>query len=361
MVPVPPLRVVRAATAVRTALQSLTRRMVPPEVELLELVSGFMATHTLYAAARLAIADLLAAGPVTADEVATRIGSDPDCTHRLLRACASFGLFREDGDGRFTLTRLGHTLRSDTPGSMVPVVLMLGDPQYQGPWSRLEACVRTGAPAAQSVLGAPMLEYLDQNPGFAATFDDAMTRLTALDWPTVEAVYDFTPYSTIVDVGGGHGQLLALMLGAAPSAAGVLLERDTVADGAAQLLRAAGVLSRCRIDRGSFFETCPSDGDLYVLRRVIHDFDDAHALAILTTVRRHMPPDATLLLMESVVPAGNGPHFAKTLDLDMMAFVGGRERTEAQFGALLDDAGFRMAPVVATASTLSLLEATLTR
>jgi len=349
--------VVRAATTVRTALQSLTRRMVPPEVCLLELASGFLATHAIYATAKLGIADVLANGPLTADDVAAEVGSDPDATHRLLRACATFGVFREGSDGRFGLTPLAEGLRFGTRDSMRPVILMLGDPAYQGPWGQLAHTVQTGRPAAEEVLGKPMWEYLDEDPEFAATFNDAMARLSALDWPAVEAAYDFTPYSTIVDIGGGLGQLLALVLGAAPSAKGVLQEREALIGDAEEHLREAGVLPRCRIEAGSFFETAPSDGDLYVMRRVVHDFDDEQATAILVNVRRHMPRGATLLLMESVVPPGNTPHFAKTLDLDMMVFVGGRERTEREFATLLDRAGFRMTRVVPTISTISLVEA----
>ena len=357
MTRLPPVRVVRAATAVRAALQALTRRMVPPEIGLLELASGFVATHAVYAAARLGIADVLANGPLSAEKVAAEVGASPDATHRLLRACTTFGVFSEDPEGRFGLTPLAHGLRSGTRDSMLPVILMLGDPRYQGPWGQLTHTVETGRPGAEEVLGKPMWEYLDEDPEFAATFNDAMTRLSALDWPTVEAAYDFTRFSTIVDIGGGHGQLLALMLGASPSANGVLLEREAVVGAAENHLREAGVLSRCRIEAGSFFETAPADGDLYVMRRVIHDFDDEQAAAILVNVRRQMPRGSTLLLLESVVPTGNTPHVSKTLDLDMMIFVGGRERTEREFVTLIDRAGFRMTRVVPTISTISLIEA----
>ncbi|MDT0182943.1 methyltransferase [Microbacterium sp. ARD31] len=357
MAKLPPVRVARAATSVRAALQSLTRRMVPAEIDLLELASGFMATHTVYAVARLGIADALAAGPRPAGEVAAELGTSPDATYRLLRAAATFRLVREDSDGRFALTTLGATLRSDRADSMRAVVLMLGDPAYQAVWGRLPESVTTGAPGAQAALGVPMWEHVDRDEQFAATFNDAMTRLSALDWPTVEAVYDFTPFATIVDVGGGHGQLLARMLEAAPAAEGVLLERESVLPGAEAHLRETGVLARCRLEAGSFFETAPEDGDLYVLRRVVHDFDDDEATAILRTLRRHMPDDATLLLMESVVPAGNEPHLAKTLDLDMLVFVGGRERTEREYADLLERSGFRMTRVVPTISTISLVEA----
>ncbi|MBZ2197193.1 hypothetical protein KCQ71_13590 [Ruania sp. N2-46] len=316
-----------------------------------------MATHTLYAAARLGIADVLAAGPRSASEVAGEVGSDPDATARLLRACAGLGVFRQASDDRYELTPLARGLCSGTPDSMLPVVLMLGDPSYQGPWGRLTHVIETGRPGAEASLGEPMWDYLDHNPGFAATFNNAMTRLTALDWPTVATAYDFSRFVTIVDLGGGHGQLLSLMLAAAPAANGVLLEREAVIEAAEEHLRRAGVLSRCRLEVGSFFDAAPTGGDLYVMRRVIHDFGDEQAAAILTNVRDSMPRDATLLLLESVVPPGNAPHLAKSLDLDMMIFVGGRERTRGEFDALLDRAGYRMVRVIPTISTISLIEA----
>ena len=356
MAKLPPVRVVRAATSARTALQGLTRRMVPPEVAVLELASGFMATHAVYATAKLGIADTLTGGPLSAKDVAASLGTSPDATHRLMRACAALGLFRHGPDG-FGLTPLGRTILADTADSMRPVVLMVGDPRYQAVWGALPDSVVSGEPAAESVHGVPMWDLLDRDTEFASIFNDAMTRLTALDWPTIEAAYDFTPYRTIVDIGGGHGQLLALMLGAAPAADGVLLERESLIPDAEAHLREAGVLSRCRLEAGSFFDTAPRDGDLYVLRRVVHDFDDDQAVALLSTLRRHMPAGATLLLMESVVPPGDEPHFAKSLDLDMLVFVGGRERTEREYAALLDRAGLRMTRVVPTISTISLVEA----
>ncbi|KGN32357.1 hypothetical protein N802_18505 [Knoellia sinensis KCTC 19936] len=353
----PPVRVVRTATAVRTALQGLTRRMAPPEIALLELSSGFMATHAVHAAARLGVADALAGGARSAREVAAELGLSADGIARLLRACAAFGLFREDSEGRFALTPMGGALRSDAPKSMRPVILMLGHPSYQAVWGQLPHAVTSGLPGAVDGLGAPFWDVLEQGDEFPGVFHEAMARLAALDWPTVEAVYDFTPFSTIVDIGGGHGELLARMLGAAPLAKGVLLERSGAIARAEQHLREAGVLDRCRLEDGSFFESVPAGGDLYVLRRIVHDWGDDEAVALLSTVRRNMPAEATLLLMESVVPPGNEPHFAKSLDLDMLLFVGGRERTEREFTTLLDRAGFRLGRIIPTISPITLLEA----
>jgi hypothetical protein len=356
MTRLPPVRVARAAASVRTAIQGLTRRMVPPPVAVLELVSGLIEANTVYAVARLGVADVLAGDARTAADVAAELGTHPDATYRLLRAAAGCGLLRQDGDW-FTLTALGRSLRSDARDSMRAVVLMIGDPRYQSVWHRLPESVTSGEAQAEAVHGVSMWDLLDRDPDYAATFNEAMSRLTALDWPTVAAAYDFTPFRRIVDVGGGHGQLLASMLDVAPGAAGVLLEQESLLRDAEERLREAGVLARCRLEGGSFLDQVPRDGDLYVLRRVLHDFDDDQALAVLDTVRRDMPDHATLLLMESVVPPGGGPDFAKNLDLDMLLFVGGRERTEEEYAALLGRAGFALTRVVPTISPISLVEA----
>jgi hypothetical protein len=356
MTRLPPVPVARAASTIRTTVQGLTRRMVPPPVGVLELVSGLIEANTVYAVAKLGVADALASGPRTAADVAADLGTHPDATYRLLRAAAGLGVLRQDGD-RFALTALGCPLRSEAPDSMRAVVLMIGDPRYQSVWGRLPESIATGEAQAEAVHGVSMWDLLERDPDYAATFNEAMSRLTALDWPTVAAAYDFTPFRRIVDVGGGPGQLLASMLDAAPSAEGVLLEQESLLPDATERLREAGVLSRCRLEAGSFFQQVPGDGDLYVLRRVLHGFDDDPGLAILATLRRDMPAGATLLLLESVVPPGGGAHFAKSLDLDMLLFVGGRERTEQEYVALLERAGFETTRVVPTISPISLVEA----
>ncbi|MGF9753863.1 methyltransferase [Microvirga sp. 0TCS3.31] len=356
MTRLPPVRVAHAASAVRTAVQGLTRRMVPPPVGVLELVSGLIEANTVYAVARLGVADALAGGPRTAADVAGELGTHPDATFRLLRAAAGYGVLRQDGD-RFALAALGRPLLSDAPDSMRAVVLMIGDPRYQSVWSRLPESVTTGEAQAEAVHGVSMWGLLEREPDYAATFNEAMSRLTALDWPTVAAAYDFTPFLRIVDVGGGHGELLASMLGAAPAAEGVLLEQESLLPDARDRLSQAGVLARCRLEGGSFFDGVPDDGDLYVLRRVVHDYADEPALALLTTLRRDMPDGATLLLLESVVHPGGGPDFAKTLDLDMLLLAGGRERTEREYADLLGRSGFEMTRVVPTISPISLVEA----
>lgn len=352
----PPTRLLRAAALVRTGLQRVTSRMVPPEVALLELAGGFMATHAIHAAAELGLADLLTDGPRTAADLAAELGTDADATHRLLRACASWGVFRQAGDGRWALTPTADRLRSGSSDSVRDVVRMLGHPAYQRVWGELTESVRIGRPGAERALGRTMWDHVDHDPEFGATFHRAMARLTRLDWPAVQAVYDFGRFATIADIGGGHGQLLALMLSAAPAARGVLLEQEGMRADAQQFLREAGIADRCRVDAGSFFDTAPDDADLYVLRRVLHDHDDARATQVLATLRTRMPDHATLLVIESVVPQGDAAHLAKALDLDMLVFVGGRERTEAEWHRLLTSSGFEPPRIVPTLSTVALLE-----
>lgn len=357
MTRVPPVRIVTVATAIRNSLQNLTRRMVPAQIQVLELASGFIGSQAVYAATKIGIPDALAGGPRTSAEIAEQVNANPDATARLLRACASIGMFTIDEHGRFGLNAVSEQLRSDVETSMRPVVLMLGDPAYWNPWGELTYSVRTGKPSVDKVLGKSMWDFMSDNPDFEATFNNAMTCLTRLDWPTIAAVYDFTKFDTIVDVGGGQGQLLSLILEASPESNGILFEQDSVIEQAADFLGDCGALPRCTLECGSFFETVPVGGDLYVMRRVIHDWDDEDAARILATVRRSIPEHGALLLIESVIPENNSPHFGKMLDLDMLIFVGGRERTEAQLRTLLQRAGFDVSRVVATASTLSLIEA----
>ncbi|MCE5290679.1 MAG: acetylserotonin O-methyltransferase [Nocardiaceae bacterium] len=356
MAQVPPVRIVQAANFVRSKLHNLTRRMAPAPLQVLEIAGGFIHSQVVYASTKLGIPDALSSGPKSAGEIAAAVNGNPDAVHRLLRAGASIGLFALDSDGRFGLTAMSRTLRSDSDDSMRPVVLMLGDPSYWSPWGELTYAIQTGKPSADKVYGKPMWEYLSDNPEFETVFNNAMTALTKLDWPTVAAVYDFTPFDTIVDIGGGQGQLLKLILESAPNASGILFEQESVIEQAADFLGACGTLPRCTLECGSFFDTVPLGADLYVMRRVIHDWDDDDAVDILGTIRRSIPDHGTLVILESVVPEDNSPHFAKTLDLDMLIFAGGRERTEAQFRSLVKRAGFEVTRVVPTISTLSVIE-----
>ena len=330
--------------------------MVPPPVGVLELVSGLIEANTVYAVARLGVADALAGGPRTARDVAAELGTNPDATYRLLRAAAGHGLLRHDGD-RFALAALGRPLLSDAPDSMRAVVLMIGDPRYQSVWSRLPESVTTGEAQAEAVHGVPCGSCWTATP---TTPPPSTRRCRGSPRSTGRPSRRRT---TSPRSGGsstsaaGTASSSRSMLGAAPAAEGVLLEQESLLPDAEERLREAGVLSRCRPRGRVLLRPRADDGDLYVLRRVVHDFDDDQALALLDVLRRDMPGGATLLLLESVVPPGGEPDFAKTLDLDMLLFVGGRERTEREYADLLGRAGFELTRVVPTISPISLVEA----
>ena len=353
----PPARLARAVESVRSTMRRVSSKLLPPSASVLDMTMGFATAQTIFAATRLGIADELADGPLTTDELAARIGAEPAATHRLMRALAMQSIFTERPDGRYAMTSLAQALRSDSPHSVRPLLLMLGHPLYWQHWGNLTESVQSGRTSVESEYGMPLFELLDQRPDVAAVFNDAMTCVSALTIPPVLSAYDFARARIIIDVGGGNGQLLAAVLQTAPLAHGVLFEQESLQDSATRVLTAAGVADRCRMEPGSFFESVPTGGELYLLKHVIHDWNDEQAAKILTNVRAAMTGNATLLLIESVLPPRNKPHFGKYLDLDMLIFAGGRERTAAEYSMLLHHNGFEFRRVIPTAAHISLIEA----
>lgn len=353
----PPARVARAVESLRSGLRRVSFKLLPPPASILDMTMGFATAQTIFAATKLGIADVLAPGPLTAAEVAARIGADPDATHRLLRSLAMQSIFTERGDGRFAMTSAAQALRTDSPMSIRPLLLMLGHPLYWEHWGNLADSVRSGRTSIETVYGHPLFEVLDREPEVAQTFNDARTCASAMTIPPVLAACDFSHAGTIIDVGGGNGQLLAAVLGAAPQARGVLFEQKSLEAGAREIFEPAGVLDRTRLETGSFFDAVPTGGDIYLLKHVIHDWDDDLAAKILHNVHQAMTPTASLLLIESVIPPRNRPHFGKYLDLDMLIFSGGRERTQDEFSTLLQDNGFHLKRVLPTVTHLSIIEA----
>jgi hypothetical protein len=357
MAKAPPPALVGALNAVRGGLQRLRQATVPAGVAVLELGFGAWLAQALHAAVRLGIADALQAGPLTADEVAHRVGSDPGATYRLMRALASQSVLKLRRDGRFALTRIGRTLVADDPASVAPMIAFIGDPAHREHWSHLEHSVRTGETAVGKVRGMPFFSYLDTDPELAQVFNDAMTGASAVAIESAVPAYDFSGSRLIVDVGGGHGALLAAVLRAAPGARGLLFDLPQVVAGAHPALTTAGVAARCEVAGGSFFESVPAGGDTYLLKTVIHDWDDERSVAILRNVRSAIAPGGTLLLLEMVLPEGAPAHLGLLLDLEMLAAAGGRERTQREYAELLSRAGFRLQRVVPTPSPMSIVEA----
>lgn len=357
MAKTPPAAVLNAVNAFRGGLQRLRQATVPASVAVLELAFGPWVGQALAAAVRLGIADALRDGPLTAEEVAQRVGTHPGATYRLMRALASQSVFALRRDGRFALTRLGRTLISDDPGSVAPMIAFIGDPAHREHWSHLEHSVRTGETAVGKVRGMPIFEYLDTDPELAQVFNRAMTGASAVAIESAVPAYDFSSSRLIIDVGGGHGALLAEVLRAAPQARGVLFDLPQVVAGAGAAMTAAGVASRCDTRGGSFFESVPAGGDTYLLKTVIHDWDDEQSVAILRNVRAAIAPGGKVLLFEMVLPEGAPSHLGLVLDLEMLVAAGGQERTRREYAELLSKAGFELQRVVPTTSPLAIVEA----
>jgi hypothetical protein len=259
----------------------------------------------LYAAAKLGLADLLKDAPWNADDLAKLSGTHALSLYRVLRALASVGVFSQAADGLFSSTPLSSTLETDAPASLRGfVVSELGEDHYLA-WAELLHSVRTGEVAFKHLFGVNVWEYRAQHPEDARIFDDAMASFTAASNDAILSGYDFSPFSTIVDVGGGDGGLIAAILKANPAAQGVVFDVPHALIHAQQRLEAAGLTNRCRAIAGDFFESVPGGGDAYLVKCIIHDWDDERAVTILTNCRRVMEQDAKLVLIEAVIPPGN--------------------------------------------------------
>jgi ubiquinone/menaquinone biosynthesis C-methylase UbiE len=324
-----------------------------PSLAMIRLIMGFWVSRAIYVAAKLGVADLLKDGAREIGELARATGSHGPSLHRVLRTLASVGIFAEVEPGRFATTPLGTTLQTDGPGSLRAwVSVQLGDEHYRA-WGDAIHSVQTGESAFEHVFGMGVWQYRAQNIEHAKLFDTAMANLTRLYNAAVVSCYAFSKFDTIVDVGGGDGGLLIAILEANPRVKGVLFDLSHVADKARARITSAGLAGRCQVVAGDVFSSVPAGGDAYLLSRVIHDWDDARSIAILENCHRAMAATGRLLLVEGVVRAGNEPDLSKLFDLTMMVLAGGRERTAAEYRALLETAGFDLANIIPTLSVIS--------
>jgi O-methyltransferase domain/Dimerisation domain len=358
---VPPAKLVRVVEYVRHQLATLHRRMVPPPVAMTEMILEAWAAQAITAAAELRIADALAKGPkkgMSANELATAVNADADALSRLLRALCARGIFRQRRDGRFGLTPLADTLRSDAEVSLAGMASWVGAPQHREHWSRLPDAIRRGHSIVPELRGKSFFDYLVGEPELSEIFNRAMTSLSELSIAPVVAAYDFGPYPAIVDVGGGQGRLLAAILAAAPHARGILFDQPQVVAGAPAVLSEHAVADRVQIAPGSFFDDeIPTGGDVYVLKNIIHDWPDDEAALILGNVRAAAGAGKYVLLVEQVVPAHHRDVPVHRVDLEMLLLASARERNAAEYEQLLKRAGFRLTRVVETASPFCLVEA----
>jgi SAM-dependent methyltransferase len=322
--------------------------------QLLKLMIGGWTTQAIYVASELGIADLLNEGPRTAEELAEQTNAHGSALYRVLRALASVGIFTEDADRRFSLTPPAEYLLSDRPDSLRAFGIMLGAELYQS-WGYLLYSAQTGEQGFQKRFGVPFFQYMTEHPERHAIYDASMMIHGIAETEPMLDAYDFSVFQTVVDIGGGHGRMLAAILNRYPTTSGILFDLPAVADRSRSIISGLGLSGRCRVVGGDFFTSVPA-ADAYVMRHIIHDWDDGDAVTILRNCRKAMNPDGRILLVETVIPPMDEPCFGKWLDL-MMLIVGGRERTEEQYRELFSQAGLKLNRIVPTAHEISIIEA----
>jgi hypothetical protein len=326
-------------------------RELPASAQFLQMLAGKWVSRAISAAADLGIADQLKDGPRTAAELAAACGAREREVYRLLRALASVGIFEERAPRQFAMTPLAEPLRSDVPDSLRNMARFTGMPMTWRAWEPLTDSIRTGK-NGMSQIGVPNpFDYLRDHPEESEIFNAAMTDFSRQAADAVVEAYDFGRFRKLVDVAGGHGALLKTILARNPGLSGVLFDMPHVIEGAR-----AGLPATCSAESGDFFKAVPAGGDAYLLKHIIHDWDDEPAAAILRCCRKAIAPDGRLILVEMVIPAGNEPHFGKLLDLEMLAIPGGLERTEQEFRQLFATAGFELTAVIPTPTPVSVIE-----
>lgn len=333
----------------------------PLPVALLEMISGGWTAGAIAVAARLGIADQLAAGPRTVTDLASATKSHAPTLSRLMRYLASVGVFTEQEDGRYAITPLGGMIRKDAPGSMRDAAIFFASHHAQRPWEQAEYSLRTGKASFDHMYGTNPWEWYATHPDDAAEFNACMTALSGTLHKAAVETYDFTGIRSIMDVGGGHGRLLAQILAKEPSMRGILFDQPHVVNGAAPVFAEYGVQDRARAVGGSFFESLPTGADAHIMAHIIHDWDDAHAHKILEKCRAAIDrgPDGRggrLLIVDAVIAGRNEPDFGKLLDLEMLLVPGGKERTADEFAKLMAGAGWKLTRVIPTPAGKSIIE-----
>lgn len=322
----------------------------------MQLSTGYIASTCVYLAVKLRIPDSLAAAPRPVNDLARELGVNEDALYRVMRTLVSLGVFEEKAPRTFANTLTSTILRSETPGSMYDMALWMSDPFHFQVYANALHSLRTGQPAVEQTVGVPVFEYFPKHPEESEIFNNAMTMFSGMVIPAVLEVFDFSGIGTLVDVAGGHGRVLTSILQKYPSMRGVLFDLEHVLAGARAVIDSLGLSDRCRTVSGDFFKAVPAGGDAYIMKHIIHDWDDERAATILKNIRSAMNPGGRLVLLESVVAPGNQPDFAKLIDLEMLLMPGGRERTEQEFRALFARAGFELTRITPTKSPLSVIE-----
>lgn len=320
------------------------------------MITGSWISQLVYVTAKLKLADLVAIGPRTSEELAGLTDTQPDMMYRVLRALASIGIFEENESHQFTSTPLAETLRSDLPNSQWALAIMMGEEHFRC-WGELMYSLQTGKKSFDHLYDQPIFEYLNDHPESAKIFDAAMTSVHGRESLPMATAYDFSQFKSLVDIGGGNGSLLSTILSEHESVNGSIYDLFSVINRTQQSISNSPVEDRIELLSGNFFEAIPAGFDCYLMRHIIHDWTDEECGIILQNCHAAMPDQAKLLIAESVIPTGNEPFFGKLLDITMMLIPGGKERTEEEYRTLLADNGFELTQVVPTRTEVSFVEA----
>jgi ubiquinone/menaquinone biosynthesis C-methylase UbiE len=324
--------------------------------QLMSLLTAKWSPPIVGVLAELRVADQLVDGPKTAAEVAHAVGAHPGALRRVLRAAASLGVFCEIDGGRFELTPMAEWLRSDVPGSLQPAAVLFALEPFWAPYAHIKHSVVTGEPAFDTIYGSSVYKYFAEHPEQAALFGATAASFHAQGIAAIAAGHDFSHYDTVVDVGGGTGSLLATILKANPGVRGVLFDQPDIIEQASSAATFAGITDRVEFVAGDFFRSVPS-GDALLIKSCLHNFGDEQVVEILRVLRQAMTDDGTLLVAETVVPMGNGQHYAKLDDVEMLVIAGGADRDEREYAALLAAGRFDVRHIADCGERFSLIEA----
>jgi len=334
-----------------------TQNEMPPGFKLTEMIFASLASQGIYVTAKLEIADLLADGPKTVTELAQAAGADADALYRILRALSSRGVFVEREGRVFEQSQMSDLLRSNVPGSLRDAVIFMGEDWHWEVWGKTLYSVKTGKPAWGRVHGKEVFSFFESNQEASQIFDKAMTSISSLAISAVVGSYDFSAIETLVDIAGGQGRLLNGILEANPSVRGILFDLPYVIEGAKERNAGVSVAARFEFASGDFFVAVPENADAYIMKHIIHDWDDERAVKILTNIKRAMKPTGRVLLVESVVSPLSEPDITKLMDIEMLVSPGGKERTAEEYRHLFARAGLKLVRIVPTNSPYSVIEA----
>jgi hypothetical protein len=328
-----------------------------PRTAMTRMIYGFMLSQAIYVAAQLGLADLLKDGARTSDDLACVTSMHAPSLYRVLRTLAAVGVFEETEPNRFGLTPVGETLRTDAEGSLRPLAVCMGDQCNWQAWGDILHSIKTGESAFEHVFGTGFFQHLERHPNNAKMFLESMNCCASLYNAAIVSAYDFSAYGKIIDVGGGQGKLITEILKANQGVRGALFDTPHQTPIAKRRFEREGIADRCETIPGDFLEAVPEGGDAYLLKHIIHDWDDPQAVEILKTCRRSMSKDARLLLIEEIISEDSEFAPAKVLDIQQLLMPGGRERTAEEYRKLLEAAGFELTAVIPTQSSLSIIEA----